>query len=105
MWGIALWSAIHLLARGDVAATIFFGGFLVLALAGTALIDARKADTHGDEWRRFADVTSNVPFTAIVEGRNRFVFSEIGWKRVLAGLAIFVAMLVVHPWLFAVRPY
>lgn len=105
MWGIALWAAVHLLARGDAASAIFFGGFLLLSLAGTALIDTRKADALGEDWRRFAEVTSNVPFTAIVEGRNRFVFAEIGWKGVLAGLGLFVIVLLAHPWLFGVRAY
>src|SRR5919204_3327951 len=31
MWGIMLWAAAHILARGDVKSLIFFGGFLVLA--------------------------------------------------------------------------
>jgi uncharacterized membrane protein len=105
MWGIALWAAVHALARGDAASLVFFGSFLVLALAGTRLIDARKADELGAEWARFAAVTSNVPFTAIVEGRNRFVASEIGAKRLLVGLALFGIVLVAHPWLFGVRPY
>ncbi len=105
MWAIALWAGVHLLARGDVAATIFFGGFLLLALTGTKLIDMRKAETLGEDWARFASVTSNVPFTAIVEGRNRFVFGEIGWKRVFAGLALFALLLAVHPWLFRSRPF
>jgi len=105
MWGIALWAAVHLLARGDVASLIFFGGFLVLALAGTALIDARKADTLGEEWARFAAVTSNVPFSAIVEGRNRFSAGEIGAKRIGTGVALYAIVLVAHPWLFGVRAY
>lgn len=105
MWGIALWAAVHLLARGDAASLIFFGGFLAVALAGTKLIDSRKADTLGEDWRRFAEVTSNVPFSAIIEGRNRFVFAEIGWKRVLAGLAAYGAVLALHPWLFGSRPW
>jgi uncharacterized membrane protein len=105
MWGIALWAAVHLAARGDVASLVFFGGFLVLALAGTALIDARKNDTLGEEWARFAAVTSNVPFSAIVEGRNRFSASEIGARRVLAGLAVYGIVLAAHPWLFGVRAY
>jgi uncharacterized membrane protein len=105
MWGIALWAAVHLAARGDVASLVFFGGFLVLALAGTALIDARKNDTLGEEWARFAAVTSNVPFSAIVEGRNRFSAGEIGAKRVLAGLAAYGIVLAAHPWLFGVRAY
>jgi uncharacterized membrane protein len=105
MWGIALWAGVHLAARGDVASLVFFGGFLVLALAGTALIDARKADTLGEEWARFAAATSNVPFTAIVEGRNRFSGREIGAKRVAAGLAAYAIVLAIHPWLFGVRAY
>jgi uncharacterized membrane protein len=105
MWGIALWAAVHLVARGDIASLVFFGGFLVLALAGTALIDARKADSLGEDWARFAAVTSNVPFSAIVEGRNRFLAAEIGSKGVLAGLALYVIILVAHPWLFGVRAY
>jgi len=105
MWGIALWAAVHLVARGDLASLVFFGGFLVLALAGTALIDARKADALGEEWARFAAVTSNVPFSAIVEGRNHFSTNEIGAKRVAAGLILFAILLAVHPWLFGVRAY
>lgn len=105
MWGIALWAAVHLAARGDVASIIFFGGFLVLALAGTALIDARKADEFGEEWAGFAAVTSNVPFSAIVEGRNHFSAGEIGVKRAGIGLALFGVILGIHPWLFGVRAY
>lgn len=105
MWGIALWSGVHLAARGDVASLVFFGGFLVLSLAGTALIDARKADALGEEWARFAAVTSNVPFTAIVEGRNRFCASEIGARRIVVGLALYGAVVAIHPWLFGVRAY
>jgi uncharacterized membrane protein len=92
-------------ARGDLASLVFFGGFLVLAALGTALIDARKADALGADWKRFADVTSNVPFGAIVNGRNRFRFGEIGWKRVGAGLALYLVLLAAHPYLFGSRPY
>jgi uncharacterized membrane protein len=105
MWSIALWAAVHLLARGDVASLVFFGGFVVLALAGPRLMDARKADALGEDWKRFAAVTSNVPFSAIVEGRNRLSFAEIGAKRIVTGLALYFAFLAAHPWLFGVRPY
>jgi uncharacterized membrane protein len=100
MWGIALWAAVHLLARGDAASILFFGAFVFVALAGTRLMDARKADTLGEDWKRFTAVTSNVPFTAIVEGRNRLVFAEIGWKRVGVGLGLFATFLALHPVLF-----
>lgn len=105
MWSIALWAAVHLVARGDAASIVFFGGLLFVALAGTKLIDVRKEETLGEEWKRFAAVTSSVPFTAIIEGRNRFVFAEIGWKRILVGLAAFVILFLAHPYLFRLRPY
>ena len=105
MWGIMLWGAAHVLARGDLASLVFFGGFLVLAALGTVLIDARKARDLGTDWQRFAAVTSNVPFGAIAAGRNRFVFGEIGLKRIGVGLALFVVLLLAHPYLFGARAY
>lgn len=103
MWGFALWAASHIVARGDAAAVIFFGTFFVLALAGTLLIDRRKAAALGDDWRRFAAVTSNVPFAAIAGGRNQLKIFEIGGWRILAGLAAYVAVLLSHHWLFGVH--
>ena len=38
MWGFALWGASHIAARGDAAALIFFGTFVVLALSGVEAI-------------------------------------------------------------------
>lgn len=105
MWGVILWALAHLLARGDLASLVFFGGFFALAALGGALIDRRKAATLGEDWKRFADVTSNVPFAAIAGGRNRFDVGEIGWKRIGVGLALYVVLLAVHPYLFGARPY
>jgi uncharacterized membrane protein len=104
MWGIMLWAAAHVLARGDLKGLIFFGGFLALAIVGTLLMDARKKQTNPD-WPRFAAVTSHVPFVAIAQGRNRLDWREIGWKRPLIGLAAFAAFFLLHPWLFGARPY
>lgn len=105
MWGIALWAAVHLIARGDKASAIFFGGLLLLALSGPVLIDARKDRTIGVDWQRFAAITSNIPFAAILQGRNQFRFDEIGWGKVLVGLALYFVLVFLHPYLFGVRPY
>lgn len=105
MWAIMLWAAAHVLAVGSLQAVIFFGGLLVLAAAGTVLQDARKATQFGEDWQRFAALTSNVPFAAIAVGRNRLVWREIGWWRPAAGLAAFFAVLWLHGWLFGVRAY
>jgi uncharacterized membrane protein len=105
LWGIALWAAVHLISRGDVASLIFFGGFLLLAVSGTVLQDWRKDRMIGVDWQRFASVTSNVPFAAIIGGRNEFRFDEIGWGKVLAGLALYFVLAFLHPYLFGARPY
>ena len=100
MWGLALWAVSHIVARGDMAALIFFGTFAVLALSGTWLIDRHKAATLGASWAHFAAVTSNVPFAAIAGGRNQFRLAEIGWWKVVLGLALYVVFLVFHHALF-----
>jgi uncharacterized membrane protein len=105
MWGVMLWAAAHVLARGGLAAAVFFGGFFVLAALGTVAIDARKRDALGEDWKRFAAVTSNVPFGAIVAGRNRFAAEEFGWRRLVVAVAAYVALLAAHPLVFGARPY
>ncbi len=103
MWGVILWAGVHILANADAKSTVFFGGFLVLAALGTVLIDRRKSALP--DWPRFAQRTSNLPFLAIAQGRNRVVGSEIGWARPAIGLLLYAVLLVIHPWLFGVRPY
>ena len=100
MWGFALWGASHIAARGDAAALIFFGTFIVLALSGAWLIDRRKAATLGADWKQFAAVTSNLPLAAIAGGRNQFKLAEIGWWKILLGLALYVALIMLHHRLF-----
>ena len=104
-WGILLWAAAHLLARGDLKSAIFFGGIFALSALGMVLIDARKARTLGDDWKRFAGVTSTFPFFAIAQGRNRFDAAEIGIAKPLIGVALYAAFLLLHSWLFGARPY
>jgi uncharacterized membrane protein len=103
MWAIMLWAGAHMLARGDVKSLVFFGAFLVLAAVGTLSMDARKKSNP--DWPRFAAVTSHVPFVAILQGRNRMVWREIGWLRPVIGLGAFAAFLASHQWLFGARPY
>jgi uncharacterized membrane protein len=105
MWSIGLWAVVHLLARGDAASLIFFGAFALLALGGTRLIDMRKAKTLGENWKRFAEATSILPFLAIIQGRNHFKFAEIGWSKIALGLVLYCAVFWLHPHLFGVRPY
>jgi uncharacterized membrane protein len=105
MWGFMLWAIAHILARGELKATVFFGAFLVLAALGALLIDRRKEKALGEDWRRFAAVTSYFPFVAIATGRNRLDWQEIGWRNPAIGLALYAAVFWLHPVLFGLRPY
>ncbi|MGQ0544517.1 MAG: NnrU family protein [Betaproteobacteria bacterium] len=103
MWGVMLWAAAHIVARADLRSIVFFGGFLLLAALGTVLMDARKR--HDPDFQRFAAVTSNIPFVAVAQGRNRIVWREIGWLRPGIGVALLAALLLLHPWLFGARAF
>jgi uncharacterized membrane protein len=105
MWGFLLWALAHILARGDLKSLIFFGAFAVLAGLGTILMDRRKAQTLGEDWARFAAVTSNLPFVAILRGRNRFDLKEIGFRNPAIGLALFALFFWFHGALFGAPPY
>lgn len=107
MWGVALWSIGHLLANGDALSVLFFGSFLILALVGTLLIDAKKIRQFGSVYEGFRDQTSNLPFLAIIRGRQSFgdAVREIGlWRFVLVVVA-YGALLHLHQWAFGVAPY
>lgn len=105
LWGVAIWSAFHLLANGDEASAIFFGSFLVLSLAGTSSIDAKRKRKAPDDWNRFAAVTSNVPFAAILGGRNRLSIGELLTWRQLVAIAVFLGVFFTHHLLFGVSPF
>jgi len=98
LWGTALWALVHLVINGELAALILFGSLLVLALGGTAAIDAKRRRAFGDQWAQFAAVTSNVPFAAIAAGRNQLLpaLREIGVSRVLLAIVVYAVAFYLH---------
>jgi uncharacterized membrane protein len=102
LWSFALWGAVHVIGNGDTASLVFFGAFLVTALAGMPSIDAKLARRHGAAWEGFAAKTSVLPFGAIAAGRNRLVLSEIGWMPFAVGFVLWAALLYFHPYIFGV---
>jgi uncharacterized membrane protein len=105
MWSFILWALAHILARGEFGAIVFFGTFLLLAALGAVLMDQRKARNLGEDWQRFAAVTSYFPFLAIAQGRNSFKPAEIGWRNPAIGLALYALLFWFHPLLFGSRAY
>lgn len=104
LWSFALWAAVHMIGNGDTAAIVFFGAFLVTALAGMPSIDAKLARRDPATWQALSAATSIVPFVAIAQGRNRFVPREIGWLTPLVAVVIWAVVLLLHPWLFGMAP-
>jgi uncharacterized membrane protein len=105
LWSVALWAAFHLLANGDGPSVVFFGTFLVLAVLGTFSIDAKRVRKMGAAWAPFAQRTSNVPFAAILTGRNSLKLGELAGWRQAAALGAFVGVLFVHAWAFGASPF
>ncbi|HYD98130.1 MAG TPA: NnrU family protein [Alphaproteobacteria bacterium] len=103
MWGIGLWALAHAGANGDAAALVFFGSFAVLALLGTRLLDAKNRHRAG--WAAYAGRTSNLPFAAILAGRQRLVPAEIGWRAPATALVLTLALAHLHGWLFGVPAF
>jgi uncharacterized membrane protein len=102
LWGVGLWAFVHLIVNGDLASLVLFGSLLLLALGGTAFIDAKRRRNFGDQWSRFAQATSNVPFAAIATGRNQLgpALREIGILRPVIATVAYVLVLTFHGRLF-----
>ncbi len=102
LWGTALWAFVHFVINGDAAAGIVFGSLLLLATVGTTSIDAKRRRAYGERWEQFARQTSNVPFAAILAGRNQLVpaLREIGIVRPLLAIAVFAGLFLLHGRLF-----
>lgn len=105
LWGIALWALVHMAFNPERANLVFFGTFLLVAAAGTFSIDAKRARLFGEGWQRYAAQTSNIPFAAIAQGRNRFAMAELGWGKLAAALAAYAGFAVLHARLFGLPPF
>jgi uncharacterized membrane protein len=95
LWGVAFWGAGHLLVNGERFALMLFGALALMAVQGSRSIDSKGAARDPEAWAKFEAVSSNVPFLAIIQGRNRLDLVEIGWRG-LIGLAIAVALALFH---------
>jgi uncharacterized membrane protein len=96
MWAIGLWAVSHLIANGDLGSVLFFGSLAALALGGTVLIDRKKRLALGSHWPRLTEVTSNLPFAALLAGRTRLRWREIGILRIAAGLLLYAVLYLAH---------
>src|SRR5262245_40270784 len=91
-WGAGLVSLAQVILLGDGAAILAFGSVAFLGIIGSLVLDAKKA-RHVEAWRAFTAATSNVPFLAIIRGRQHLSVGEIGPWLIALGLGVSLAML------------
>lgn len=104
LWGVALWAAGHLLVNGERFALMLFGALGLMVLFGARSIDRKGRARDPEAFARFEAVSSNVPFAAIVQGRNRLALGEIGLP-VVVGLAAAFLVAFAHRWAIGVAAF
>lgn len=100
--GAALWALAHLLANGDAASIILFGGMALLSIGGMAAIDHKRALKLGAAWDAYARSSSRLPFSAAWSGRTRIDWAGIGWARPIAALVLYILLVGGHRTFFGV---
>ncbi len=105
LWAVTLWALAHTVPNGDLAHVILFGLFAAFGLAGMAILDKRKRREWGRGlWAERAARTSLVPFAAVLRGRFRLSGLRAAPARILAGLALDLTLLLLHPSVIGVSP-
>ena len=95
LWSVVLWSTAHLLVNLDAGSLLFFASLGLTALRGSFDIDRKRRRSHPVEFARFESKTSNVPFAALLGGRNRLVWREV-WLPLSLGLALALGAIALH---------
>lgn len=94
---LALWSMAHLVPNGDLAHGLLFLVFAIFSLLGFRIIDRRK-QREMPQWHRLQRDVRQLPLSAVALPVRVFV------TRLLAGLVLFVVLVVAHPTVIGVDP-
>jgi len=79
LWGLVLWATGHLLANGDMASVILFGGFVTYGLLAMAFANLRGVAKQTDKYPLAKDIMI-----------------------IAAGTIVYVVLVFAHPYLFGV---
>ena len=100
----ALFGLAHMLMNGWAGDAIFFAMFPVIGIVGGIHQDQRKIRDLGASYRDFVAQTSFLPFAALVSGRQRWTGADTPWAAIVIGVAVTVAVVVLHPLMFGGHP-
>lgn len=95
LWSIALLGVAHLLANGEAAGVILFGGLAAFGFVWQPLTDRRDAALDPAGWEEIRRTTSFWPF-AKWHARS----DPVTFRPLIIGAIVYVALILLHPWLF-----
>ena len=91
IWGLTLWGLAHVPANGDWPSLVLFAGSAAFGLAGVFAVERRLKRRLGpDEWRRLSAGRGHLDRGALLGAAF--------------GLALWLALLALHPVLFGADP-
>ncbi len=89
MWSFAIWGAVHLMILAMPKSLVLDGAIILLALAGAAGQDRKKAGLMGNDWHDWTAQTAFVPFTRGLAFPGTIAF--------VGGTLLFLAVTWAHP--------
>jgi uncharacterized membrane protein len=95
LWATGLLGVAHLLANGEVAGVILFGGLAVFGFAWQGLTDRRDAEVDPAGFAQTRQTTSFWPFAKWNARRD-----PVTLRPLVIGAIVYVALILLHPWLF-----
>ncbi|WP_290809290.1 NnrU family protein [Ferrovibrio sp.] len=102
LWAFSLWAGTHMVANGDVAHWLLAGAILVTAVNGMFSIDRKRAAQFGEQWQVFRQKTSIWPLQAVVQGKVRLKWSDIGIVNLVISAVVYAVFLYGHEKLLGV---
>lgn len=94
MWGVIMSSISYILLKGDLATIILALSLLILALIGVYHIDYKKQILLGESWLSFSAQTSNIPFVAILSGKNKWVNAEFSITAIVLAIILYASFFI-----------
>ncbi|HET7409617.1 MAG TPA: NnrU family protein [Paracoccaceae bacterium] len=105
LWSLALWSGAHLVANGDVAHVILFGGFAALSLAAMRIFDRRaRTAMSPDEWRAVRRSTAILSLRPLVDAAWLRANRRTLLRSVAIAALVYVAIFLLHEPVIGVTP-
>lgn len=105
LWALVLWSLAHLVANGDVAHGILFGGFALLSLAAMAIFDRRaQRSMDPEEWAATRRATRLLSLRPSADRDWLKACGPVLLRSALIAAALYLLILVLHEPVIGVSP-